>query len=258
MARLLAIALTALFVWSAAGQGAREPLAFEVASVKPLPGGLEPGRTGMAPPLEDGTSILRFSASLQGIFARAYDLLPADMSGPSWMQDRLYDIVARPPKVSNKQEIAAMLRNLLATRFKARVHWDNQEVSGYAITVGAGGPKLKPAAKGGGSNFGFMMGDPVTLTFRNATMGELARHLRVDMDKPVVDMTGIQGSFDLEITCSLDSLPGMRLPMSSPRDRAAATSIFTAIKDLGLNLEARKVEARTLVIDSVEKVPTEN
>jgi uncharacterized protein (TIGR03435 family) len=71
-------------------------------------------------------------------------------------------------------------------------------------------------------------------------------------------MTGIQGNFDIEITCSPDSLPGMRLPMSSPRDPGAAPSIFSAIRDLGVNLEARKVQVRTLVIDSVEKVPTEN
>lgn len=258
MARLFAIVLAAVFVWSAAGQRSSEPVAFEVASVKPLRGGMEPGRTGMAPPLEDGTSILRISASLQGIFARAYNLLPADMTGPSWMQDRLYDIVARPPKISNKQEIAAMLRNLLATRFKARVHWDEKEVSGYALTAGPGGPKLKPAANGVASDFGFTMAGPITLTFRNVTMEELARHLKVDMAKPVVDMTGIQGSFDLTITCSLDLLPGMHLPMSAPRDSTAAPSIFTAIKDLGLTLEARKVPARTLVIDSVEKVPTEN
>ncbi len=78
------------------------------------------------------------------------------------------------------------------------------------------------------------------------------------MAKPVVDMTGIQGSFDITIICSPDSLPGMHLPVPSPRDTAAAPSIFTAIKDLGLTLDPRKVQARTLVIDSVEKVPTEN
>jgi hypothetical protein len=60
------------------------------------------------------------------------------------------------------------------------------------------------------------------------------------MDKPVVDMMGIHGSFDIELACSLDSLSGMRL--GSPRDAAAAPSIL----------------AKTLVIDSVEEVPTEN
>lgn len=251
--------LVAAFATNAAGQVRDEALAFEIASVKPHRGGLSPGMTGLAPPLQDGTTLLRFTATLQGIFVRAYDLFPGEISGPSWIQDKIYDVVARPPGVASRQEVAAMLRGLLAKRFHARVHWDEKEVAGYAITVGKNGPKLKPAEGAAGYAVGLRMGNPVTLRFPNTTLEELARYLKVDLAAPVVDRTGIQGRFDIEITCSPDSLPGIRSPApAGPSVSTPAPSVFAAMRDFGLNLESRKVQAKTLVVESVDKVPTAN
>jgi len=79
----------------------------------------------------------------------------------------------------------------------------------------------------------------------------------VDMGRPVVDMTGIQGEFDISIECSMDSLPGLP-PVAASPDSEARPSIFSAIHELGLNLEPRKVPGRHLVVDSAEKIPTPN
>jgi uncharacterized protein (TIGR03435 family) len=78
-------------------------------------------------------------------------------------------------------------------------------------------------------------------------MTEFARTLG-SSDRQVIDKTGIAGKFDFQIEYSASETPG-------PDD--AAPSIFTALGQLGLKLEATKAPREFLVIDHIER-PTEN
>ena len=74
------------------------------------------------------------------------------------------------------------------------------------------------------------------------------------MDRPVLDMTGLKGVYDFTVDTS-----GLGFNGQPPADPNAGPSIFTAIQDnMGLLLEARKAPLEILVLDHVERIPTEN
>jgi uncharacterized protein (TIGR03435 family) len=104
----------------------------------------------------------------------------------------------------------------------------------------------------------FTMGGPEShLEFKGTTLEGFAKSLTIGLARPVADMTGIEGIFDIALDCSSDSLPGLR-PMTASEDSAPGPSILTAIRSLGLNLVSQKVPVKRLVVDSAEPVPTEN
>jgi uncharacterized protein (TIGR03435 family) len=81
----------------------------------------------------------------------------------------------------------------------------------------------------------------------NASLTLLARRLEDELHRPVIDLTGIKGSFDFTIDYSVDD--------SNPEN---GLSIFSAMQDqLGLKLESAKGPVETLVIDHAEK-PSQN
>jgi uncharacterized protein (TIGR03435 family) len=79
------------------------------------------------------------------LIAIAYNVKLDQISGPGWMNDILYDIVARLPNGTSKDEIPAMLQSLLQDRFKLAVHRETKNQPVLALVVAKGGPKLQPA-----------------------------------------------------------------------------------------------------------------
>jgi uncharacterized protein (TIGR03435 family) len=78
-------------------------------------------------------------------------------------------------------------------------------------------------------------------------MQALAGVLGRPAGRPVVDQTGIAGTFDFSLTYTTDD----------PAD--TGPSIFTALQEqLGLKLEPQKSQIEFLVVDHAERVPTEN
>jgi len=68
------------------------------------------------------------------------------------------------------------------------------------------------------------------------------------IDKPVINQTSIQGSYDIDVTYAPDETPDANMP-----------SLFTALEEAtGLRLTAQKVTVEVLVIDSVDPTPTPN
>jgi len=140
-----------------------------------------------------------------------------------------------------------MLQNLLADRFKLAIHREMRDSSVYALVVAKGGPKFKEAAEG---KFSARIGRG-HLEIHHADMALFARNIPTDaVDRPIVDMTGLQGTFDFTLDWTQDTgKPG--LGDGSP-------SIFTAVQEqLGLKLEARRMPIEYVVIDHIER-PSEN
>ena len=78
----------------------------------------------------------------------------------------------------------------------------------------------------------------------------LARRL----DRPVLDLTGLKGTYDFTI-----DLSGVGFRGNPPPAESTGPSAFTAVQnDLGLKLEGRKQPIDILIIDSVQKVPVQN
>ena len=237
--------------------------AFDVATIKPaIPGG------GRFIKMQTTHMFFAKNHALKTLLAAAYNLSPQAISGgPAWVESDHYDIVAKAPNEirPNLDEQMAMLRKLLADRFKLAFHREPKEMSIYALTVGKNGPKLKPstvppdAAPEGPPPLIFVLAPGgVSLPGRNATMSELASVMqRAALDRPVVDKTGLTGRYDFDLAWTPDEIQFDGLGL---RETPESTNpgLFTAIQQqLGLRLEAAKGPIEALMIDHVER-PSEN
>jgi uncharacterized protein (TIGR03435 family) len=135
-----------------------------------------------------------------------------------------------------------MFQSLLEERFHLKVHWRPQSVSGYALVVAKSGPRLTAAAESRES-FSAMRTGP--MIWKAVTLPRFASRLSHLLGRPVVDMTALDGAFDITLNASSD-----------PAD--VGVSIVSAVRELGLALDSKKIDRNELVIDSVERNPTEN
>jgi uncharacterized protein (TIGR03435 family) len=107
------------------------------------------------------------------------------------------------------------------------------------------------------------------------TLEGLAAVISRFVDKPVMDMTELKGNYQMTLELTMEDLQnvaraqGMQIPGASPgaasssRPADAASdpsgsSIFSTVQQMGLKLEPRKAPVETIIIDHVEKAPTEN
>jgi uncharacterized protein (TIGR03435 family) len=109
-------------------------------------------------------------------------------------------------------------------------------------------------------------GKSMRLEISGATLAEMAEGLGPLVDHPVLDMTGLKGKYTMALDISMQDMmnaaraAGAAVPPSAPADAASdpGGSVFTSIQALGLKLEPRKSPMAMIVVDKVEKMPTEN
>ena len=291
--------------------------AFEVASIKIAQPLMQQAMSGKlhAGMKIDGARVDIGSMSLADLIQAAYKVKNYQVSGPDWMKEQRFDILAKMPDGASKDDVPAMLQALLAERFKLTIHREDKEHPVYALVVGKGGPKLKESppdseavpekepqggtvieagdqkvrvtqdGKGGtvvhggpnGNVHATMSNGVMHMEQDKVTLATLAEMLSRFVDRPVVDMTGLKGNFDITLDLTMQDMmnaaraAGVALPMpggaasgaasSKPSDAASdpgESSIFTTIQQLGLKLEARKLPVETIMVDHLEKLPTEN
>jgi uncharacterized protein (TIGR03435 family) len=224
------------------GAAATFSQSFEAASIKPNRSGSNDSSTHTT-----NGRITAENVSLKRLIERAYGVADYTLSGPTWLGDDKFDIVASQPSGSTPGQMPTMLQSLLANRFGLMVHREPKSLPGYALVSGKKPPTLheKPAGTGTSTS-----GGRGTLKGTNVSMAYLADFLSRELDQPVQDQTSLPGVFDV----SLEWSPDQTNPAS---DRLP--SIFTAVQEqLGLKLQAQKVIVDVLVIDRAERVPTEN
>jgi uncharacterized protein (TIGR03435 family) len=238
--------------------------AFEVASVRRAApqGEGGPGQARSAGLCrEDPGRISCIGSPLKLVLIRAYDVKSYQVLGPAWMETEKYDIIATEPAGATKAQTSAMLQRLLVDRFRMSVRRESRELPVYALVVGKNGPKLKKSTDPD-DHAGFTWGNG-HLRFRVPTLDHLARGLTFWMGRPVIDMTGIEGRFDIALDISTEGLAGVHLtggPTDGDPPTASdpAPSVFTAVQEFGLRLESRKAPIECIVIDKAEKVPVAN
>jgi uncharacterized protein (TIGR03435 family) len=178
------------------------------------------------------------------------------VNAPDWIRSEVWDAkgFASVPGQPNVKQFQSMLRKLVAERFGLKYHTEQKELSVYALKVGKGGPKLAPSAgdpNGIPNENDSGNGVEVTMHAENMTMGELSLMMKLFMDRPVVDQTGLTGRYDFQLKWTTDE-------SKAPTDGSAPPTIFTAVQEqLGLKLEAVKAMTDVMVIDKVER-PGEN
>lgn len=171
-----------------------------------------------------------------------------------------------------------MLQALLAERFKLEIRHDTKEQNVYALVVGGAGAKLKsaeikpddksPKALGPDGKprdlmmFGIAPGG-VFITAPSASIASVVGLMSRFTARPVVDMTGVGGLYDFKLTFAPETDVGLPLgpvpgPAGAITSAEAAPSVFDAVKQYGLRLEARKAPIEMLTVTHLEKTPTEN
>jgi uncharacterized protein (TIGR03435 family) len=270
---------------------------FEVASVKPSAppegGGRRMIRIGGGPGTSDPGRITYTGVPLMFILSGAYDVKNFQINGPSWLDSERFDITATVAPGTTKEQAGVMMQNLLAERFHLTVHREKKEMQGYELTVAKGGAKLKesapdadePPAPASGPpkrdangrpilagpglliNIEMTPKGPMALMASKAQpLSQLVQMLGNQLKMPVVDKTGLTGKYDFHVEFSPD-LAGMGVPPPSGGGSVAGPltgdesgpDMMTAIRQqLGLRLDAKKMPVEMIVIEHVDKVPTEN
>jgi uncharacterized protein (TIGR03435 family) len=178
------------------------------------------------------------------------------IGGPDWIHDEHYDIVAKAPPNATNDQIPQMLQTLLADRFKLISHRETRVLPVLALALAKGGPKfggVKETRPGDGD---FKIGRG-RLSGQAVTMQDLADMLVGQVDRIVLDKTGLIGKFDI----NLEWTPEVNPALGNDREAAPDSngpSLATALSEqLGLRFEATKAPVPIVVIDHVER-PTAN
>jgi len=215
---------------------------FEVAAIKPTTGDLLRGPSGI------NTGHGRIHASnvtLKRCIMGAYGVGPNQISGgPDWLDADRFEIVAQAEQpVDDDAALMAMLRTLLAERFKLSFHRETKSVPALVLETAKNGPKLEKAEDGAATTNSVRGSIEATMI----TMRRFAEVLSRQTDLPVIDQTGLEGAFNLKLKWTLENAKTDSGP-----------SIFTAIQEqLGLRLQSRKMPIEILVVDHAQR-PSEN
>jgi uncharacterized protein (TIGR03435 family) len=256
-------------------------LQFDVATVRPTPE--RPPTLGLSDP-----GRVTYRMTMRRLLLLAYEVSGEQLSGPSWLDDTSFDIVAKMPVGSTKEQVHVMLQYLLTERFKMVLHHELQDKAAYDLSIAKTGLKLKeteyPNAKPASSS-----STELTLDKNNFPVlpKDLAVQAKVDWMKGgmfrstfrsypfatfVADLVGI---LTMMITASDDptrtfaarvidktGLTGrydFNLEYAGLSDDANGPGIAAALeKQLGLKLEKSRAPLDVIVIDHIDKVPAAN
>jgi len=152
-----------------------------------------------------------------------------------------------------------MTKTLLAERFHLVFHREKKELPIYEMTIAKGGHRLKPSSGEGVGSIGALKGGgKMMLHAEHTTMAEFAEFLSQPLHRPVLDQTGLSGTFDF--TLDLMSYIPLDAEGKPAPDKVAVedqdTIVVTVVKQqLGLKLEPKKGPVEMLIIDGGEKLP---
>jgi uncharacterized protein (TIGR03435 family) len=181
--------------------------------------------------------------TLMRLISFAYDLSYGQISGPSWLDSSQFDVIAKGQVGSTDIELRLMTQTLLAARFGLHFHFEKRTAKVYVLSL-AGGPLKVVSANKPQPHRRVPPGRHSTLG-GDFTMEGFARYLSRIMQAPILDRTGLTERYHYYLWWGLD-------PEIDP-------DMFQALKEqLGLMLRADKSDVEFLVIDRINRMPSEN
>ena len=249
--------------------GYKPTLTFDVATIRQSP----PPDAHFHVTVSSPPSSSRFEATnlpLKTLLQIAYGFDAPIIGAPGWATDTFYDIQARSDEAADARlarltpnEVRLEKRNamrvLLAERMGLQTHFETRTSAIYNLTVAKGGVKMQAVPAPPPSDTPTPMppsdvqahGSQHGLEFvgSNAPLRAIAATLSSQVEEPVVDRTGLTGTYNYTLQFGRDW---------SAHDPDGWPSIFTAVQEqLGLKLESEHEAVPNLVIDRMTK-PTEN
>jgi len=253
--------LVALAAWTCFGQSAAGPPAFDVASVRPSRQAL--GKDAGSEVSFGPAGVGGRNVTLKQLIVGAYGLQPYQVfGGPGWLDVNEYDIEAKAAGPAGKEQLAIMLRALLAERFGLLAHRETRELRVYRLVADRGGVKIHSiqdaegaAVQYHGLGGGFLFRGDLR-QFANLLSIQLSIPAIDDPGKPsiasgppvpVVDRTGLTGSYEIRVELK-------------PEPGGDAFTLWQGIlrDQLGLRLESGKESVEVLVVDRAERAPSAN
>jgi uncharacterized protein (TIGR03435 family) len=219
---------------------------FDVAAIKPSkpadPGGVSSGvHTGHGRLNANNVTLKRCIMGAYGVGPRQI------FGGPDWLDSSRFEIMAKADHPADDDELSEMLKALLADRFKLMLHRETRTTPALVLEVAKNGPKLEKSPGGESSTNGSGGSKGRNLNATNTTMDHFAEVLSRDMELPVLNHTGLEGTFNIKLAWSREENAAEQGP-----------SVFTAVQEqLGLRLRSEKAPVEVIVIDHAEQ-PSEN
>src|SRR3984885_5769087 len=205
--------------------------------------------------------------SIANLIMLAHNVGAPQIIGPDWLSVKElsradhFDVTARIPEGSTPEQVPLMLQSLLADRFHLTFHQENRVLGAYALVVGKNGSKLAETSNDSSAgkgvcnrSFAQRQGATLAAECKGILGADIAQQIQTlapgyFREGPIVDMTNLNGLYDfsLEWITVQQSEQGVNGP-----------SMFDAVEKLGLKIESRKQSFPVLVIDRVDRMPTEN
>jgi uncharacterized protein (TIGR03435 family) len=251
---------------------------FEVTSVKENRSGSRQSNFATTPGRVTATNV-----NLYQLISVAYNGAPMPMGtlegAPNWAVVDHYDIVATTNGDVSREEFQLMMRDLLADRFRLRMHEESRQRPIYVLTVartdGSIGPQLRrsdsecesavptEAQRREASNDGVqpcqLRTFPGKMTGRAVTIDMLVKAFvgAVEDHREIRDNTGLDGRFDVDLEWTPDSGAVNLRPLDAPPLPAVDPTgppLVTALREqLGLRLDAQRASANVWVVEHVER-----
>jgi uncharacterized protein (TIGR03435 family) len=252
----LALGLAALLSVPLAGQSV-----FGVVDVHPSAATPNPVLRASAP--RNGRYEIR-RATMIDLIRTAYGVEPDKiLGGPHWLELDRFDITAQVAAGTTRESVRTMLQALLAERFALVLKQEIKPVAANAIVRGAGELKLKESPGGVATTCqqniqqtAAVGGIVLTMTCRGISMAAFAEQLTrspaiAGITGPVVDATGLPGSFDFDLQFTPAAL-------ASAAGGARGPTFAEGLKQLGLMFESKSVPLPTITVESVNRAATAN
>ena len=218
-------------------------------------------------PMRSGGRI-QWTTDLWYVLGYAFHMQLWQISGPIPGSTSIYDFEVVTSPDATGDQVRRMFQSLLADRFKLAFHRQTKEVDGYALTVAKGGPKMEEAKDKAlpplpewidahSADSARMEGHVIStmnqqfigdLVGRRVTMLQLSQALQQIVGTAVFERTRLSGNYYFAFQYASDDAP----------PEITAPNLFAAIKELGLKLEKQEGPVEMLVVDHIEKTPTEN
>lgn len=232
---------------------------FEVASVKvstPIPD-LRLAKCQGGPDTADPERFTCNNMPLSSFISMAYNVQGSQVIGPDWLRFGEYDINAKVPAGSTREQFRVMFQNLLVERFRLKARQDNAAVDGFALVVTKSGLRMKPSRDEATASPGFTStqgSGRIVVTARKQDFASFARYLSNSLRQPVVDQTGEAGEYDFVL-----EFADWYVKRNVSNGETASSIVKDALEEtLGLSLKGQKITVPRVIVEGADKVPAAN